>query len=65
MWNPPYLIPLVEVVQAPRTKIRHVERTLDLLRRVGKTAVKWDRTSKTSAPSQCKRLKIDLNQLFR
>ena len=55
----------MEVVQALRTKIRHVERTLDLLRRVGKTAVQWDRTSKTSAPSQRKRLKIDLKQLFR
>lgn len=38
-WNPPYLIPLVEVVQASGTELRHVERTIELLRSVGKTAV--------------------------
>lgn len=38
-WNPPYLIPLVEVVQARDTATRAVEFTMDLLRRVGKHPV--------------------------
>jgi 3-hydroxybutyryl-CoA dehydrogenase len=38
-WNPPYLIPLVEVVQAARTELRAVERTMALLCGVGKIAV--------------------------
>jgi 3-hydroxybutyryl-CoA dehydrogenase len=38
-WNPPYLIPLVEVVQAKRTSDETVARTIELLERVGKTPV--------------------------
>jgi 3-hydroxybutyryl-CoA dehydrogenase len=38
-WNPPYLIPLVEVVQAERTSPETVERTIDLLERAGKAPV--------------------------
>ena len=38
-WNPPYLIPLVEVIQAPRTESAYVERCIDLLQRAGKVAV--------------------------
>jgi 3-hydroxybutyryl-CoA dehydrogenase len=38
-WNPPYLIPLVEVVQAPQTALALVERCIALLRSVGKAAV--------------------------
>jgi 3-hydroxybutyryl-CoA dehydrogenase len=38
-WNPPYLIPLVEVVQTLRTDVSYVERCMDLLRRVGKVPV--------------------------
>jgi 3-hydroxybutyryl-CoA dehydrogenase len=38
-WNPAYLIPLVEVVQAERTAPETVERTIDLLERVGKSPV--------------------------
>lgn len=38
-WNPPYLIPLVEVVQANETSLQTVEFTIDLLRRVGKHPV--------------------------
>lgn len=38
-WNPPYLIPLVEVVQAARTETQYVERCIDLLHRAGKVAV--------------------------
>jgi 3-hydroxybutyryl-CoA dehydrogenase len=38
-WNPPYLIPLVEVVQGVRTSERTVERTMELLRAVGKLPV--------------------------
>jgi 3-hydroxybutyryl-CoA dehydrogenase len=34
-WNPPYLVPLVEVVQAPATSIGVVERTVELLTRIG------------------------------
>lgn len=38
-WNPPYLIPLVEVVQARDTSEHAVNATMDLLRRVGKHPV--------------------------
>lgn len=38
-WNPPYLIPLVEVVQAPRTEPLYVEKCIDVLQRAGKVAV--------------------------
>jgi 3-hydroxybutyryl-CoA dehydrogenase len=38
-WNPPYLVPLVEVVQAESTRPEVVERTLTLLRSVGKCPV--------------------------
>jgi len=38
-WNPPYLIPLVEVVQAPRTDPKLIGRCMDLLKRVGKLPV--------------------------
>lgn len=38
-WNPPYLIPLVEVVQTVRTAPGPIQKTLDLLRRIGKKPV--------------------------
>jgi 3-hydroxybutyryl-CoA dehydrogenase len=38
-WNPPYLIPLVEVVQTVRTAPEPIQKTLDLLKRVGKKPV--------------------------
>jgi len=38
-WNPPYLVPLVEVVQAEGSDIAVVNRMMDLLRAVGKTPV--------------------------
>lgn len=38
-WNPPYLIPLVEVVEAEATRLETVERTMGLLERVGKSPV--------------------------
>jgi 3-hydroxybutyryl-CoA dehydrogenase len=38
-WNPPYLIPLVEVVQAPRTESVYIEKCINLLKRAGKIAV--------------------------
>ena len=38
-WNPPYLIPLVEVVQTEATDLKVVERCIDLLNRAGKVAV--------------------------
>lgn len=38
-WNPPYLVPLVEVVQAERTSGETVERMIGLLRRTGKLPV--------------------------
>ncbi len=38
-WNPPHLIPLVEVVQGDRTDPKAVERMLALLREVGKSPV--------------------------
>lgn len=39
-WNPPYLIPLVEVVQGERTSAVTVERTMDVLRTAGKLPVR-------------------------
>jgi 3-hydroxybutyryl-CoA dehydrogenase len=38
-WNPPYLVPLVEVVQSGCTDDALITRTIDLLRRVGKSPV--------------------------
>jgi 3-hydroxybutyryl-CoA dehydrogenase len=38
-WNPPYLVPLVEVVQSPASDSECIGRCIDLLRRVGKTPV--------------------------
>jgi 3-hydroxybutyryl-CoA dehydrogenase len=38
-WNPPYVVPLVEVVQAVRTSEQTVSRTIDLLQRAGKQPV--------------------------
>lgn len=35
-WNPPYLIPLVEVVQAAETSDDTIQATMDLLRDIGK-----------------------------
>lgn len=35
-WNPPYLIPLVEVVQGARTSDATIATTMDLLARIGK-----------------------------
>jgi 3-hydroxybutyryl-CoA dehydrogenase len=39
-WNPPYLIPLVEVIKGEETSLEVVDRTMDLLRSVGKHPVK-------------------------
>lgn len=39
-WNPPYLMPLVEVVKAADSKQAAVDATYDLLQRVGKHPVK-------------------------
>ncbi|GHU68385.1 3-hydroxyacyl-CoA dehydrogenase family protein [Clostridia bacterium] len=39
-WNPPFLIPLVEIVKAEKTDNEVVEITMDLLRKVGKKPVK-------------------------
>lgn len=36
-WNPPYLVPLVEVIKTPRTDPAQAQRMFDLLARVGKT----------------------------
>jgi 3-hydroxybutyryl-CoA dehydrogenase len=38
-WNPPFLVPLVEVVQGPDTNPATVDRTIALLRSLGKTPV--------------------------
>lgn len=42
-WNPPYLIPLVEVVRGKETSNQTMEITFDLLKRVGKHPVKVKR----------------------
>jgi 3-hydroxybutyryl-CoA dehydrogenase len=38
-WNPPYLVPLVEIIRTVDTSDQAVQATLDLLNSVGKTAV--------------------------
>ncbi len=38
-WNPPHLIPLVEVIQNEKTSLEVVQKTIELLREAGKTAV--------------------------
>jgi 3-hydroxybutyryl-CoA dehydrogenase len=38
-WNPPYLVPLVEVVQAERTDQSTIDKTIALLTEAGKTPV--------------------------
>jgi 3-hydroxybutyryl-CoA dehydrogenase len=38
-WNPPELIPLVEVIQGPRSDVAAVARTMQILREVGKRPV--------------------------
>jgi 3-hydroxybutyryl-CoA dehydrogenase len=38
-WNPPFLVPLVEVVQGPDTKPATIARTINLLEALGKTPV--------------------------
>ncbi len=42
-WNPPHLVPLVEVVRGERTTDETVERTFELLAAVGKVPVRVDR----------------------
>ena len=39
-WNPPFLVPLVEVVGTPDTDVRHIEVMIDLLAKAGKTPVR-------------------------
>jgi 3-hydroxybutyryl-CoA dehydrogenase len=38
-WNPPYLVPLVEVIQAERTDQSTIDKTIQLLTEAGKTPV--------------------------
>jgi 3-hydroxybutyryl-CoA dehydrogenase len=38
-WNPPHLVPLVEVIQNEKTSNETVQKTMELLRRVGKVPV--------------------------
>ncbi|MBE6032007.1 MAG: 3-hydroxyacyl-CoA dehydrogenase family protein [Clostridiales bacterium] len=42
-WNPPYLIPLVEVVKAEETSEATMDATMELLIRVGKKAVRCEK----------------------
>jgi 3-hydroxybutyryl-CoA dehydrogenase len=42
-WNPPHLVPLVEVVRGERTTDETVERTFELLAAVGKVPVRVER----------------------
>lgn len=39
-WNPPFLVPLVEVVGTPDTQLRHIDAMIDLLTKAGKTPVR-------------------------
>lgn len=38
-WNPPDIIPLVEVIQGPRSGLPAIEKTMEIMRSVGKSAV--------------------------
>jgi 3-hydroxybutyryl-CoA dehydrogenase len=38
-WNPPYLVPLVEVIEAAGTSPQTIARLMELLKRIGKTPV--------------------------
>ena len=42
-WNPPYLIPLVEVIRTARTSEQSLDKILALLQSVGKTPVRVER----------------------
>lgn len=42
-WNPPYLVPLVEVVRGDRTAEQVMDRTIDILKAVGKHPVRVNR----------------------
>jgi len=42
-WNPPLLMPLVEVISGPTTEPRHLETVVELIRGVGKRPVVVDR----------------------
>jgi len=42
-WNPPYLVPLVEVVRTPETSDAAIDEIVGLLRRVGKSPVEVKR----------------------
>jgi 3-hydroxybutyryl-CoA dehydrogenase len=39
-WNPPYLVPLVEIVRTVETAERHIDAIYDLLTRIGKKPVR-------------------------
>ena len=42
-WNPPHLIPVVEVIRGARTSDATMDRTLEILTRLGKTPVRVER----------------------
>jgi len=42
-WNPPYMVPLVEVVRTPTTSEAAVDAMIDLLARAGKTPVRIEK----------------------
>ena len=42
-WNPPYLVPLVEVIRTEATSTESVDAMVELLNAVGKTAVRVDK----------------------
>ena len=42
-WNPPYLVPLVEVIKTPRTEAGRAQAMFDLLAAVGKTPAMVDK----------------------
>jgi 3-hydroxybutyryl-CoA dehydrogenase len=42
-WNPPYQVPLVEVIRTPTTSDATVDSMIDLLERVGKTPVRIEK----------------------
>lgn len=49
-WNPPYLIPLVEVIRGDESDPEAVERTFDLLQGVGKHPVRVQKDTPELAP---------------
>ena len=53
-FNPPHIVPVVEVVPGPKTSTATVDATIDLLRRSGKAPIRLTRKSPASSSTACR-----------